>query len=75
MNGLAPSEIILILVILVVPLVTAVAVLVAIVVAVRDKKSTSTKQCPYCAELIRNEAIVCPFCGRDVAENADGKTS
>lgn len=41
-----------------------------------DKKSVEARQlsegmkkCPYCAELVKEEAKVCRYCNRELAEN------
>jgi hypothetical protein len=40
----------------------ATAAVVGVFIAKRSRR-----KCPYCAELIRREARVCRFCGREIA--------
>jgi hypothetical protein len=57
----------------------AVACLVGFTVAhllgreMKPELTGPTKKCPFCAEIIKEEAKVCRYCGRDVAVSSEGE--
>ena len=37
----------------------------------KQRKSGNTKKCPYCAEYVKPDAIVCKHCGRQLSSDSD----
>jgi hypothetical protein len=37
----------------------------------KQQKRGNTKKCPYCAEFVKNEAVVCKHCGRTLEGGSD----
>jgi hypothetical protein len=71
MNLAGPDLIVILLIIAVVigiPAVLIALLIVSIIGGSNRKRELASRTCPFCAEIIKKEAIVCRYCGRDIPD-------
>jgi hypothetical protein len=57
---------ILLLLLMCLPVLIVIAIAILLITRRQDVLRIGRRQCPFCAEWIRPQAKVCPFCGRDL---------
>lgn len=67
MIGTTEIIIIIVFALLLIPVILiGIFILVKLVSGKKDKVGNDSKNCPFCAELIQSEAVVCRFCQRNI---------